>query len=696
MQYANNTIQLKNLFSMVLFYSFLVGMLCLHISCKQEPSLDTHLAQLKDYDYGQSREILTEVDGNIQNTLKSKENLSSLEQKLDRFLESDASLASKQFICRQLALIGSEKSLPVLSELIADSATFEMARYALEKIPDTKVDDLLRKTLENSSGTQRLALINTVGLRRDSKAVPLLEKMMSDPDVPAASAAVSALGAIADDASIHILKNAFQVPATPLHRDIMAAYLSCAERLQTKGDLDKAYTIFNEIYEKADNNYFRSGALRGMLFCDRENAGDQIAAILLSSDIPMQSAAIQTLILMPEINNIAQIAEMLPRLSPPVQVQLMAALGDFRNPSIPKTAVGLLKSKIQVVRIAAIRSLAKTGGQDIIDDLAAIAAAGNADEQTAAREGLYLLQGAGVDQAFVSGLSTSEKPIQIELIYAIRERQINSARDIIISYTEHSDNDTRLAAIQCLATIGIPENLPGFITELLNSESDKTASAWEQTIVDIARRIPENEQPAQFILEKYRTLEQPAGKSTLIRVMGKLRDPSSLPLILNELKSGQADIQYACIQALNNWQADSFNDDQILNELLRLNQSYDDARKATLTLRAYLYLTAIVGRNNPDHALKYYKESAKYVKQIAEKRMLLSGLQAIKSIESFQMAAGYVEDSEIWLEAESTIINLAPALLTRYRDEVKTNLERIIKKSTNAQHIEEAKEILNK
>ena len=51
------------------------------------------------------------------------------------FLKSDATTAAKDFICRQLGVIGSEASVPVLAAMLNDPGTADLGRYALERIP---------------------------------------------------------------------------------------------------------------------------------------------------------------------------------------------------------------------------------------------------------------------------------------------------------------------------------------------------------------------------------------------------------------------------------------------------------------------------------------------------------------------------------------------------------------------------------
>ena len=90
-----------------------------------------------------------------------------LEARLIAILEGDATDLAKQYACRQLAMVGSDASVPVLAGLLPSPRLSHMARYALEAIPDPSVDDALREALDKVQGRQRLGVIGSLGARRD-------------------------------------------------------------------------------------------------------------------------------------------------------------------------------------------------------------------------------------------------------------------------------------------------------------------------------------------------------------------------------------------------------------------------------------------------------------------------------------------------------------------------------------------------
>ena len=123
-----------------------------------------------------------------------KPEIKAMEKQLDEFLKSDASYAAKDFVCRELSVVGTEASVPVLASMLTDEKVSDIARYALERIPGAAADDALRQALSKAQGNAKVGIINTLGVRGDKKAVEALAGLITDANETVAVAAVAALG----------------------------------------------------------------------------------------------------------------------------------------------------------------------------------------------------------------------------------------------------------------------------------------------------------------------------------------------------------------------------------------------------------------------------------------------------------------------------------------------------------------------
>lgn len=96
------------------------------------------------------------------------------------FNNKDSTLAAKEFVCRMLAYIGSEKCLKTVVPLLNNAKTEHMARIALQSIAGEKVSAALRAALPNLTGVAKAGLIGTIGNRRDEGAVAALSAIKND------------------------------------------------------------------------------------------------------------------------------------------------------------------------------------------------------------------------------------------------------------------------------------------------------------------------------------------------------------------------------------------------------------------------------------------------------------------------------------------------------------------------------------
>lgn len=157
------------------------------------------VASLRTFDHGQKTAPLLAVEKLIIEAAGNRELRKQVERELVNVLQSDASLACKQFICQNIAMIGASSSVPVLAKMLEDSdcRLAEAACYALAQNPSSAVAAALRRALRQAKGNGLVAVINVVGERRDTDSAATLAELATGRDERAADAAIAALGKIA-------------------------------------------------------------------------------------------------------------------------------------------------------------------------------------------------------------------------------------------------------------------------------------------------------------------------------------------------------------------------------------------------------------------------------------------------------------------------------------------------------------------
>lgn len=102
--------------------------------------------------------------------------------------DPEATPYAKAKACQRLAVIGDRTSVPAVAALLSDEHLSVYARTALEQIPGDAATDALLAALPNLSGGQLVGVINSLGVRRDPRAVDALSRLLkADPETARAA-----------------------------------------------------------------------------------------------------------------------------------------------------------------------------------------------------------------------------------------------------------------------------------------------------------------------------------------------------------------------------------------------------------------------------------------------------------------------------------------------------------------------------
>lgn len=225
--------------------------------------LDQAIEALGSYDWGTDYAAIKPIEEAVVSTHGDAPARQSLEEKLAGVLTTGASRAAKDYVCRQLRIIGTATSVPAIAQWLSDKELAHMARYALESNPAPEVGAALREALSKVDGELQIGIISSLGDRRDNASVEPLAELLNGSDVSVARAAATALGDIrTSEASQALLKCTSADPAVV--SAVTDASLCCAESLLAAGNKAAALSIYKK-YASAEQKHVQLAAKRGML-----------------------------------------------------------------------------------------------------------------------------------------------------------------------------------------------------------------------------------------------------------------------------------------------------------------------------------------------------------------------------------------------------------------------------------------------
>jgi len=221
---------------------------------------------LKTYDWDADREALKPIDQAIIATHGDATARQALEKRLVDALAGGLSRSAQDYVCRKLRIVGTtHQSIKALAALLPAEETSHIARYALERIPDAKAVEALRDALPKVSSKLKPGLIGSLGVRRDTRSIKAIAKLLGDSDIQVARAAAQALGLIGTPAAARELSQFAKKASANLKMPVADARLICAEQLLADGKKSEAVAVYKELNSDGQPAQVKIAAMKGML-----------------------------------------------------------------------------------------------------------------------------------------------------------------------------------------------------------------------------------------------------------------------------------------------------------------------------------------------------------------------------------------------------------------------------------------------
>ncbi len=416
------------------------------------------------------------------------------------------------------------------------------------------------------------------------------------------------------------------------------------------------------------------------LVIDELKSGDperQAGAIAIVRDIPGESIT-------------KSLADELPKLSPPVQVQLLSTLADRGDATALPAVVEAVKAEDESVRVAALRAIGQLGSAESIPMLAERAAASRGQEQKAARDGLYRLRGSEINAKILSGLATAEPQVRVELIRAVGERNIVDGVSALLQMAGDENRKVRVESFKVLKIVAGPDKLPALLDLTLNPKSSSDRNEIEKTVAAVAHKIEDPNQQAVAVLAVLPKVKETAGRASLLRILGRIGDNSGLSALRAAMTSQEAELQDASIRALSDWPTP-----EPLDDLLKVAQNSDNAVHKILALRGFVRLLDLQSDRSAEATVELYKKAFELAPNAIEKKRVLSGLGGAGTLPALQMAAQYLDDPSLQLEAESAVVNISGQIHDKYPKECGEMLAKVVQSTKNETLREQAQSVID-
>ncbi len=416
--------------------------------------LDDALKQASSYEFGQDREPLTVVQDLVRESLVTQKDRRRAATKLAQYLQTNASTDSRDFVCRQLALVGTKHEVPVLAEILRQGEQASIAMYALERIPGAVADKALLDALSATDGKTKIGVINALGKRRYQKAVGELGLLLEDEDDAVAQASARALGKIGNKSAAGHLTKALQQDRLAPRQQLESACLLCADALMKSGHEDAALDLYETLRSEANSESVRIASMLGLVRA-KDDSSAALLTQLLNGVQTEFNAALLAIREIPGRKITETTVSMLPELETGKRALCLLALGDRGDQAAAGAVFKCAHEENPDVRIAAFRALGFLGDASHVPFLAEVAASASEAEEKATRDSLGRIRGPRVNSKIVSELQhEGVEEVRIELISALGRRNAFAEIDTLFETAKDSSEEVRIASRQ-VSTHGV-------------------------------------------------------------------------------------------------------------------------------------------------------------------------------------------------------------------------------------------------
>jgi HEAT repeat protein len=568
-----------------------------------------------------------------------------------------AELKDKVDACRQLSVIGTRDALPVLVPLLADEKLSHMARYAMETMPDPAVNAALREALTVVRGKPLVGVIGSLGVRRDSQAVPALGRLLAHTDPEVAQAAARALGSIGNPAAVKELRGALPKASEPERLAIQEGMFRAAEALLAGGQRRQAVSIYDELRGMPDAAHqVRAGATRGAILARSRQGVAILRETLRSNDYVVFAAAVRAAQDLPGAAATRALAAELGGLPEENQIVVIQTLGLRGDTAALTELFKIVRGGPKPVQLAAIRVLPEFTHQSTVPVLVEVIRERDNEVSQAAQESLAAIPGPAADKAVARMLDSSEINERLVAMDLVSRRRMMSSVPKLLEAAGDPNANVRQAAFRRMGELGGVEEVPALLELLMSASQSQERDAAEQALAAVAGRAEEPEALAgKFIgaMDK----ANPEQQSALVRLLTVVGGPEALSAVQRVVEHPAAEVRATAIRSLSAWKtADA------APALIAVAKRTTNPTERTLSLRGYLGFAA-QPEVPAEKRLAMCREASEVVQQDDEKRLLLGALGRVPALDSLAMIVPYLDEDGTREEASAATVAVAEELL---------------------------------
>jgi HEAT repeat protein len=634
------------------------------------PALDAAFQALAQLEVGQSLLPLAPIEQALRRAHGDPTTREDLERRLAAILRGDTTDAGKDYACRQLAIVGSDSSAPIVATLLTNPRLAYMARYALEGIGTSAAIKELREALVTTNGPQKVGVVVSLGRLSDADAESAIGRLLGQKDSPLVEAAVIALGRIGTASSADVLARFAETAPASFENVITNARLDAAERLCSRDERREAIRVYKELQSSESENS-RAAAYRGLIDASPSDSAQLIISGLAASESWKRAAAADCIREVRTNHDIQTIAKSVSGLPIPGRVAALASLKGRSDPVLRDAALASLTQLDSELRIVALDVLIEAGLPPDVPQLARLASSDTVSEvRDAATRTLKLMTAEGTNQAVIT-LMSDEKTLNTSLVDCALGRRSSEFVPAFLRAAESSVETTGLKALNALEIMASPTDADALVRLLRKTQPGSKREAAGRAFWMCCQQISDASQRSAPLITAMENAEA-NGQCAILPVLARLGGKDALKAVRKAMSSQTELVRDAGHRALANWP-----DATVANELLDIAQTSKVASYRIWSLRAYARVVSLPSERPPQQTFEMLTNAVPLATRREDRELFMERFGAVRTPDALTYLLSCLDDSELKTAAVPAVFTLAKGLSQTHPEIARTALERI-------------------
>lgn len=568
-------------------------------------------------------------------------------------LQSLSDIMNKEFIIRQLQLIGNDDALSCLQPFLNDDKLAGPAARAIAQINSDAAAKLLLASL--NSGKDKASIIEGLGYMRHAAAAPAIEKLYTN-EPSLQKVAGYALARIASVTSEKLLHEAAKKTKFAFHNSgATAYYIVYLRQLAATNQLKQAARLAGTLMTEATAAKQPQARIAALTLITEINGSKSLPLLhktMKDDDIEYRAAALK---LAAPFTNSATDRQWLNTIKTVSQAQTKAQIITFLGNSKNKTLATELNTFLQhtdsTIRHAAITSVAKNGQEDAVPVLIDVLKKGNKEDMHVVKTALLTIAAGNMNSQLAASIDNLPPAATVTALEVLAARRADNAGDKVFALAGHQNDEVRQAALKALQYVATEKDLPRLF-ERLSSSNDNEVKHVQDAITAASSYITDTAKRSSVITAQMDKTDD--GKKYLfVPTLASIGGRQALQAVELIYKNGNDKARKTVISAL------AGNKDQLSASML-LDIATSSAENKAAAVDGYINIIQ-KGSFPADQKVLMLQDAMTLAVNDVQRKRILQEAGRNRTFLSLVFAGKYIDNASLQQDAAFAVMNIALA-----------------------------------